>query len=72
MVGVGGYRFVLADLQDLVSRAGSQQASVAVLPDALAGHRLSGIADNPQAVQAALAKLGINPLVVGAFRERGA
>jgi hypothetical protein len=71
MVGVGGYRFVLADLQDLVSRAGSQHASVAVLPDALAGHRLSGIADNPQAVQAALAKLGINPLVVGAFRERG-
>jgi hypothetical protein len=70
MVGVGGYRFVLADLQDLVSRAGSQPASLAVLPDALAGHRLSGIADNPDTVQAALAKLGINPLVVEAFRER--
>jgi hypothetical protein len=70
MVGVGGYRFVVNDLQDLVNRAASQDASVAVLPDALAGHRLSGIADEPEAVQASLARLGINPLVVGAFRER--
>jgi non-ribosomal peptide synthetase component E (peptide arylation enzyme) len=70
MIGVGGYRFVLAELQDLVSRAADQHASVAVLPDALAGHRLSGTADRPEIVQASLAKLGMNPLVVAAFRER--
>ena len=42
IVSVGGYRFVLSELEDLVRRADGG-AFVTALPDALAGHRLAGI-----------------------------
>ncbi len=44
--------------------------TLAVLPDALAGHRLAGSAADRDAVRDALAKLGANPLLAGAFRDR--
>ena len=44
-------------------------STLATLPDALAGHRLAGSAADRQRVQEALAKLGVNPLIVDAFRE---
>jgi non-ribosomal peptide synthetase component E (peptide arylation enzyme) len=69
IVSVGGYRFVSSELESLISRAGSS-AALTALPDALAGHRLAGIAGNAKEVGAALAALGVNPLVAGAFRER--
>jgi hypothetical protein len=69
MASVGGYRFVLSELQDMVGRV-EASGTLGALPDALAGQRLAGKATDVEAVQAALAKLGVNPLIVGAFRDR--
>jgi hypothetical protein len=70
MVGVGGYRFVLRDLQDTVARTEDDTATLAALPDALAGHRLAGSAADGTMVHEALVRLGANPLLAGAFRKR--
>ena len=69
IVSVGGYRFVLSDLKELVRRADGGGALTA-LPDALAGHRLAGTARDRDAVRSALSALGANPLVADAFRDR--
>ncbi len=69
IISVGGYRFGLTELQDLVTRT-EDGAVLAALPDALAGHRLAGSAADPDAVQKALAAQGVNPLVADAFRAR--
>ncbi len=69
VVGVGGYRFVLNEIQQLVSKAGGA-GTLAVLPDPLAGHRLDGTASNREAIREALTSLGVNPLLASAFRER--
>jgi hypothetical protein len=68
IVSVGGYRFAVRDLHDLVAPI-DPDGSLAALPDALAGHRLAGVGDRG-AICAKLAEQGANPLVVGAFRER--
>jgi len=68
LVTVGGYRFVMSDVEDTVRRA-QDEARVTALPDALAGHRLAGIAADLDRTQAALAGSGVNPLLAGAFRE---
>jgi hypothetical protein len=69
LVGVGGYRFAWRELQDLVAGV-EGGGSLAALPDRLAGHRLAGVAADREAVCEALAALGANPLVIGAFRDR--
>lgn len=69
VVNVGGYRFVLSELQSVTHKS---DASLAALPDALAGNRLSGNAADPGAMQAALSAIGANPLVSCAFRTRRA
>ena len=71
IISFGGYRFVERELQDLVARPENGAGSLAVLPDALAGHRLAGTAADRARVQQSLAKLGANPLLVDAFRDRG-
>jgi hypothetical protein len=71
VVRVGGYRFMLGDLQDLVERADGS-GGLAALPDGLAGHRLAGFAANPDQVRAELIASGVNPLVADAFRDRRA
>jgi hypothetical protein len=68
IVSVGGYRFVERELRDHVAWAGN--ATLAALPDALAGHRLAGSAANRAMVRKVLAGLGLNPLVIAAFRDR--
>ena len=68
MIGVGGYRFALRELQSLVTPL-DESGSVAALPDVLAGHRLAGIAGDRAAIRAKLAEQGANPLVSAAFRE---
>ena len=68
IVSVGGYRFVERELQDHVAWAGN--ATLAALPDALAGHRLAGASANRDMVRKVLAGLGLNPLVIAAFRDR--
>jgi hypothetical protein len=69
LVSVGGYRFAVRDLQDVVAPV-DPDGSIAALPDALAGHRLAGIGDDRGAIGEKLAEQGANPLVVGAFREK--
>jgi acyl-coenzyme A synthetase/AMP-(fatty) acid ligase len=69
IVGVGGYRFTLRDLENLV--AGIEGGGrIAALPDPWSGQRLSGSATNVELVQTALTERGVNPLVVGAFGNR--
>jgi hypothetical protein len=68
LVNVGGYRFALLALQDLV--AGIEDGTLAALPDTLAGHRLAGTAADRNAICDALLAQGANPLVVAAFRPR--
>ncbi len=69
IVSVGGYRFSVRELQQLVAQI-DQEGSVAALPDALTGHRLAGLAPDREAIRQALAALGVNPLLATAFRDR--
>jgi hypothetical protein len=70
VVSIGGYRFVLRELQDFVSRVENGNGTLAVLPDVHAGHRLAGIAADHDTLEATLARLGANPLLVSAFHKR--
>jgi hypothetical protein len=67
LVTVGGYRFRACDLQDAVDGVESG-ATLAALPDALAGHRLAGAATDHGRMQQALAERGVNALLTDAFR----
>jgi acyl-CoA synthetase (AMP-forming)/AMP-acid ligase II len=69
IVSVGGYRFPLHDLQEIITRVDSR-ATVAALPDPIIGQRLIGNAVDRHTMQAALDLVGVNPLVVAAFRDR--
>ena len=71
MVAVGGYRFIMRDLQDTIG-AVDAGATLAALPDAVVGPRRAGSAANRDAVQAALTSRGVNPLLADAFRRRPA
>jgi hypothetical protein len=68
LVSVGGYRFVLGELEQFVWRANGA-AFITALPDALAGHRLAGISGAFGDVRAALDELGVNPLLANAFQN---
>jgi hypothetical protein len=70
IIGVGGYRFPLPELEEAVGKIDGT-ATVAALPDPLLGQRLVGEAGRPDMVQAALNAVGINPLVAAAFRGGG-
>ena len=69
LVSVGGYRFCMRDIQDVVAQA-DKEASVAAFPDAFAGHRLAGHSRDRAAMRQTLAAIGLNPLIVRAFRDR--
>jgi AMP-binding enzyme len=69
IVSVGGYRFPLHDLQEVVARVDGG-AKVAALPDPIIGQRLIGNAADRGAMQAALDLVGVNPLIIAAFRHR--
>jgi hypothetical protein len=71
IMAVGGYRFLSDDLQEWARRLG-QGAMLTALPDRLCGHRIAGRANNNARARGALAELGLNPLMVEAFRERTA
>jgi hypothetical protein len=66
---VGGYRFQSSDLQEWGRRLG-QGALLTALPDRLSGHRLAGRAKDNARARDALLELGLNPLMVEAFRDR--
>jgi len=69
VMAVGGYRFLAADLQEWGRRLG-QGALLTALPDRLSGHRLAGRAQDNARAREALLELGLNPLMVEAFRDR--
>ena len=69
MVDVGGYRFRQPALDAEVASV-DPEATILVLPNALAGERLIGTAADPGAVRLALEQRGANPLISGAFRAR--
>jgi hypothetical protein len=69
IMAVGGYRFLASDLQEWGRRLG-QGALLTALPDRLSGHRLAGRAQDNTRAREALLELGLNPLMVEAFRDR--
>ena len=69
VMAVGGYRFLASDLQEWGIRLG-QGALLTALPDRLSGHRLAGKAQDNARAREALLQLGLNPLMVEAFRDR--
>jgi hypothetical protein len=69
LMTVGGYRFLLQDLQEWARRLG-QGALLTGLPDRLSGYRLAGRAQENVRAREALTQLGLNPLMVEAFRDR--
>ena len=71
VMAVGGYRFLAQDLQEWARRLG-QNAMLTALPDRLSGHRLAGRASDNARAREALTELGLNPLMVEAFRDRSA
>ena len=71
IVSVGGYRFGLRAMQELVGGI-EDGSTLAALPDILAGHRLAGSGADREAICDALLAHGANPLLVAAFRARRA
>jgi hypothetical protein len=69
VMAVGGYRFLAQDLQEWAKRLG-QGALLTALPDRMSGHRLAGRAPDNNRAREALSELGLNPLMVDAFRDR--
>lgn len=69
VVNVGGYRFLANELNDWAQRL-PQGGMLTALPDRVSGHRLAGRASDNARARAALAQLGLNPLMVEAFRDR--
>ena len=69
LVSVGGYRFALGALQELIGGI-EDGGTLAALPDMLAGHRLAGAGADRNAICDALLAQGANPLLVAAFRAR--
>jgi hypothetical protein len=69
LITVGGYRFLSQDLQEWSKRLG-QGALLTALPDRLCGYRLAGRASDNARGREALSQLGLNPLMVEAFRDR--
>jgi acyl-CoA synthetase (AMP-forming)/AMP-acid ligase II len=69
VLAVGGYRFLADDLQEWARRLGPD-AMLTALPDRLSGHRLAGRSNNNARAREALTELGLNPLMVEAFRDR--
>jgi acyl-CoA synthetase (AMP-forming)/AMP-acid ligase II len=69
IVAVGGYRFLSQDLDEWARRL-TGGAMLTALPDQLNGYRLAGRASDNRRAREALGELGLNPLMVEAFRDR--
>ncbi len=70
IASVGGYRFPLRALQELVARI-DRTATLTALPDPLLGQRLIGDVVMRDTMRAALNAAGVNPIVAAAFGDRG-
>jgi hypothetical protein len=65
LVGIGGYRLARSEIETTASLFGD--TTIAVLPNALTGHRLAGAAEDGETVAALLAEQGTHALIAGAF-----
>jgi non-ribosomal peptide synthetase component E (peptide arylation enzyme) len=68
LIDVGGFRFVGPDMHEFV-RQGEGGGALAVLPDALMGHRLAGLAADRARLHESLSEFGANSLLTAAFRS---
>lgn len=69
IAAVGGYRFLALELDEWAKRLAAG-AMLTALPDQLNGFRLAGRAQDNRRAREALGELGLNPLMVEAFRDR--
>jgi hypothetical protein len=69
IMAVGGYRFLAQDLGEWARRLG-ENTMLTALPDRISGYRLAGRASDNTRARDALTELGLNPLMVEAFRDR--
>ncbi|HYC17735.1 MAG TPA: class I adenylate-forming enzyme family protein [Pseudolabrys sp.] len=67
---VGGYRFHLDEIEELISQTDAD-ATIVALPDADLGQRFAGSAPNRAELLAGLRTRGVNPLISEAFQPRG-
>jgi non-ribosomal peptide synthetase component E (peptide arylation enzyme) len=68
IASIGGYRFVTRALDGLADSL-EADATLVVLPQELTGERLAGHARDPAVIHQELERRGVNPLIVGAFRQ---
>lgn len=66
-ISIGGYRFAIGELQDMIGEV-QPGGILAVLPDLLTGEKIAGFAADPSAMRRELARMGVSPLVIEAFR----
>jgi hypothetical protein len=69
IAAVGGYRFRWHDLDQWAKRLASG-AILTALPDQINGYLLAGRTSDNARAREALAELGLNPLMIEAFRDR--
>jgi len=71
ITSIGGYRFRQNAVDWMVAEV-DLDATIVALPDAVLDQRLAGTAPDREATEAHLLVRGVNPLIAGAFRPRGA
>jgi AMP-binding enzyme len=71
MTVTGGYRFRQCDIDGVVAQA-DPEATIIAVPDGDLGQRLAGTANDRAALRIDLQARGVNPLISGAFKARGA
>jgi AMP-binding enzyme len=71
MLGIGGYRFALQDLREVIGHI-DPAATILPLPHALIGQRLVGRCADLAGMRAALDAAGANPLIAAAFADQAA
>ena len=71
LVAIGGYRVPLSVFRRIIAEVDAG-ATLTALPDRLTGQRLAGSSADGEALRQTLVRRGVNPLIVGAFRERSA
>jgi len=69
VVGVGGYRFALREIQGAVARIDAK-ATLSTVTDPAIGQRLVGTAPDAAAMEAALDAAGANPIIGDAFASQ--
>ncbi|MFZ0093045.1 MAG: AMP-binding protein [Pseudolabrys sp.] len=70
ITAIGGYRFPLNDVDELVAQT-DPGATIVTLPDADLGQRFAGSAPDRADLLAKLKARGVNPLISVAFQPRG-